>query len=62
MEGIYYSEVTGRIFEATKKGKSIKIKYADNESPKTKEINLGYFMIQLELLGCYEPLIDYSDE
>jgi hypothetical protein len=36
IEGIYYSEVTGRIFEATLNGNEVITKYADNLTPRKK--------------------------
>jgi hypothetical protein len=61
IEGIYYSEVTGRIFEAILKEGRVHIKYADELYPKRKIIPLNYFLIQKQI-GCYEDLINYTIE
>jgi len=61
VDGIYYSEVTGRIFEAITKEDSVHIKYADELYPKRKKISLKYFLIQKQL-ECYEDLINYNIE
>lgn len=59
-DGIYFSEVTHRIFEATRKGSSMLIKYADDSSPKTKKISIGVFELQLQI-DLYESLISYEE-
>ncbi len=59
-QGIYFSNVTGRIFEATeKRGKTV-IKYVDGTEMRTFENNV--FKIQLQWLDFYELLIPYEDE
>jgi hypothetical protein len=61
VDGIYYSEVTGRIFEAIIKEDKVHIKYADELYPKRKTIPLKYFLIQKQI-ECYEDVINYTVE
>lgn len=61
VDGIYYSELTNRIFEALVKKEKVFIKYADDLSPKTKTIPLKYFLLQKQF-GCYEDIINYNVE
>ena len=61
VDGIYYSEVTGRIFEAIVKEDKVHIKYADELYPKRKIIPLKYFLIQKQM-ECYEDLVNYIIE
>lgn len=61
IDGIYYSEVTGRIFEAEVKKDKVHIKYADDLYPKRKTIPLKYFLIQKQI-ECYEDIINYTIE
>jgi hypothetical protein len=61
LEGIFLSEVSGRIFEATVRKNTVLIRYADNLSPKTKNIPFNYFCIQKNI-GCYEDIINYGVE
>lgn len=61
LDGIYYSDFTGRIFEALVKKEKVLIKYADDLFPKTKTIPLKYFLLQKQL-ECYEDIINYNVE
>lgn len=57
--GIYFSRVTGKIFEAVTKRKKVKITYIDGTSgPKMSE---AIFYIQDVVLEYYELLIPYED-
>ena len=61
VDGIYYSEVTGRLFEATVDKNTVIIKYADNLTPRRKKVPLYYFLIQKKL-ECCEDIINYNLE
>lgn len=57
-QGIYFSRVTGKIFEAVKKGKNVKITYTDGTAgPK---MSASIFYIQDVVLEYYELLIPYE--
>lgn len=60
-DGLYYSLLTNRIFEAIRKDDKFIIKYADDQYPKTKKIPFGTFVLQNEV-GFYETLVDYYVE
>lgn len=59
VEGIYFSERTGRIFEAKKKYNNVHIKFTDGSEGMT--IVSYIFNIQCDFLGVYELLIPYED-
>jgi hypothetical protein len=61
IDGIYYSEITGRVFEATVNKNVVIIKYTDKLSPKRKRLSLYYFLLQ-KYIGCYEDIINYYGE
>ena len=61
VDGIYYSEITGRIFEALLNKNEVIIKYSDSITPKRKKIPLYYFLIQKKI-DCYEDIINYKLE
>jgi hypothetical protein len=61
VDGIYYSEFTGRLFEATLDKNTVIIKYTDNLTPRRRKITLYYFLIQKKI-GCYEDIINYHLE
>lgn len=60
-DGLYYSFLTHRIFEAVRVGDDFHIQYTDGEFPHSKEIPFGSFSLQAEL-GFYDCLIDYFQE
>lgn len=64
IEGIYYSNKTGRIFEAVKDGFGfVIIRYCDNLSPEFGPcVEESIFKLQYELLDVYETVINYSHE
>lgn len=63
IEGIYYSNRTGRIFEAVRDGHgSVITRYCDNKLPEFGPcVEEGTFRIQY-LLDLYEIVINYSHE
>jgi hypothetical protein len=61
LEGIHFSEVSGRIFEATVRKNIVLIKYADDLLPRIKNITFNYFCLQKKI-GCYEDIINYGIE
>ena len=61
VDGIYYSLVTGRVFEANVKNNTVLIRYTDNLLPKSKKIKLVYFLIQKDI-SLYDEVINYKLE
>lgn len=63
IEGIYYSNVTGRIFEAVRDGYgSVITRYCDDKNPEFGPcVEESTFRIQY-LLDLYEIVINYSHE
>jgi hypothetical protein len=60
LEGIYFSKISGRIFEASKqKNGSFMLKFAD--SNEIKIIANRIFFYQVECFEVYDILIDYND-
>jgi hypothetical protein len=60
LEGIYFSKITGRIFEATRKNKdSIFLRFADTDE--TKIIENRIFFSHVEVFEFYDILIDYNE-
>lgn len=60
LQGIYFSKITGRIFEATKeKSDSFLLKFTDVDE--TRTIDNRVFFAQVEYFEFYEILIDYND-
>lgn len=58
-EGIYFSKVTGKIFEALKKRKKMKITYTEDGTD-GPDMSPVVFYIQNDVLGYYELLIPYE--
>lgn len=63
IEGIYYSNITGRVFEAIKDGHgSVITRYCDNLTPEFGPcMSENTFRVQ-HLVGLYEILINYYRE
>jgi hypothetical protein len=59
VDGIYYSFLTGEIFEAKREGDVVVVSYVNPDLDK-KHINLGTFYLQLDLF-FYEPLAVYAE-
>lgn len=57
-DGLYYSHVTGCIFEAIRKGNFVYVKYSEGFKP--KKIPFGSFVLQNELY-LYDQIIDYGN-
>lgn len=55
--GIYYSRISGRFFEATQKSKNVHIRYCDRSRVIRK---LKPLMFRLQELEYYELLIPYE--
>jgi hypothetical protein len=61
LDGLYFSKVTGRIFEAEVLAGRVFIQYADEQSPKNLKLPYWIFEIQALDFNCYEPLINYKE-
>lgn len=63
ISGIYFSKVTGKIFEATEKRGKVTIKYCDGSlwmGGKDRKMNGLMFRLQFEEFKYYELLIPYE--
>lgn len=58
IRGIYFSNRTGKFFEASKKWNKVYVKYCDGTDGMT--FSPFIFRLQLELFSLYELLIPYE--
>ena len=60
LDGLYYSKITGKIFEAETFGGTVFVQYAD--TLETKTIPSWMFEYQALSANVYEPLVIYGKE
>lgn len=63
IEGIYYSNKTGRVFEALSDGHGYVIaRYCDDNKPEFGPCITEYVFTMQEFLGVYETIINYKED
>lgn len=64
MEGIYYSKMTGKFFEAkytSKKRLKLRLRYNDGTKPPRTSISTWAFELQMYPFDFYELVVSYSE-